>query len=34
MPNEVATTSKQDFSVTLTDKLNSVSEALPKDFKR
>lgn len=34
MPNEVATTSKQEFSVTLTEKLNSVSEALPKDFNK
>lgn len=34
MPNEITTSNKQDFSVTLTEKLNSVSEALPKDFKR
>lgn len=34
MPNEVVTSNKQEFSATLTDKLNSVSEALPKDFNK
>lgn len=34
MPNEITTSNKQDFSVTLTEKLNSVSEALPKDFNK
>jgi len=32
MANELAT--KQDFSVMLTDKLNSVTDALPKDFNK
>lgn len=32
--NAVATTPKQTFSVALTEKLNGVSDALPKDFNK